>query len=187
MGEYVTETADNNLYSIIEKNIEYIKAIKLHPYHSTVPFDSEKTEPFIKLAEHFSLPVITHTGNSDADSCIRVYNMAKRHPKINFIMAHLGLGTDNNQAIDLISELSNLYGDTAWVPVKSTLKLIKTAGINKIVFGSDNPIDGKDTYLTNRTGDRSLYQEYFNELKDILSKEEYDTLMYKNAKKLFNL
>lgn len=182
-----SETADDKLYSLIKENRKYIKAIKLHPYHSTVPFDSKKTEQFIELAEYFSLPVITHTGNSDADSCIRVYNMAKKYPNTNFIMAHMGLGTDNIEAVELVSKLPNLYGDTTWVPVKSTLKLIEKAGISKVVFGSDNPIDGKDTYFDNGKGNRSLYQEYFNEFKEMISKKDYDCIMFENAKRLFKI
>lgn len=181
------ETADKNLYSIISKNRKYIKAVKVHPFHSNIPFDSEKMEQFIEMAEYFNLPVVTHTGNSDVDSCIRVYNMAKKYPKTNFVMVHMGLETDNSEAIELISMLPNLYGDTTWVPIKSTLKLIERTGIEKIIFGSDNPIDGKDTYLHNRTGNKSLYQEYFNELKNFISKYDYDLLMYKNAEKLFDI
>ncbi len=181
------EKADDMLYNAVKENLKYIKAFKFHPFHSNEPFDSEKTAAFIDLAENFSLPVVIHTGGSDAASCKRVYNMAKKFPKTNFFMVHMGLGTDNNEAIELISMLPNLYGDTTWVPLKSTLKLIKKAGIGKTVFGSDNPIDGKDTYLCSRHGDRSLYQEYFNELKDILSKDDYDRLMYKNAAELFKI
>ncbi len=181
------EKADYDLYKAINDNRKYIKAIKFHPYHSNVPFDSDKVTPFIDLAEHYGLPVVVHTGGSDAASCVRVYNMAKKFPKTKFFMVHMGLGTDNNEAIELISRLPNLYGDTTWVPLKSTLKLIKTAGIEKIVFGSDSPIDGKDTYLHNRMGDRSLYQEYFNELKEMITADEYDRLMYKNAAELFGI
>lgn len=181
------EKADYDLYKAINDNRKYIKAIKFHPYHSNVPFDSDKVMPFIDLAEHYGLPVLVHTGGSDAASCVRVYNMAKRFPKTKFFMVHMGLGTNNNEAIELVSKLPNLYGDTTWVPLKSTIKLIKTAGIEKVVFGSDNPIDGKDTYLHNRTGDRSLYQEYFNELKEMITPEEYDRLMYKNAAELFGI
>lgn len=181
------EKADYELYKAINDNRKYIKAIKFHPYHSNEPFDSDKVVPFIELAEHYGLPVVVHTGGSDAASCIRVYNMAKRFPKTNFVMVHMGLGTDNEEAIELVCKLPNLYGDTTWVPVKSTFKLIQKAGIGKVVFGSDNPIDGKDTYLHNRVGDRSLYQEYFHEMKAILSPEDYDRLMYKNAAELFNI
>ena len=182
-----SEKADYDLYKAINDNRRYIRAIKFHPYHSNVPFDGKETEPFIELAQHYGLPAVIHTGGSDAASCLRVYNAAKRFPKTKFVMVHMGLGTDNSEAIELISRLPNLYGDTTWVSVQSTLRLIEKAGIGKIMFGSDNPIDGPDTYLRNRTGDRSLYQQYFNELRDMLSKEDYDRLMYKNAAEFFGI
>ena len=99
----------------------------------------------------------------------------------------MDLGSDNSQAIELLGRLSNLYGDTTWVPVESTLKAIKKWGSEKILFGSDNPIDGKDTYLHNKTGDRSLYQQYFNEFQAMVSKEDYENIMYKNAERLFGI
>ena len=181
------EKADYDLYKAVNDSRKYIKAIKFHPYHSNLPFDSKAVEPFIELAQHYGLPVVVHTGGSDAASCTRVYNMAKRFPKTRFVMVHMGLGTDNREAIELISKLPNLYGDTTWVPLESTVRLIRTAGIGKIMFGSDMPIDGRDTYLHNLRGDRSLYQQYFNELKMLISPEEYDCLMYKNAAAFFGI
>ena len=181
------EKADYELYKAINDNRKYIKAIKFHPFHSNVPFDSEQTAPFIELAEHYGLPVVVHTGGADAASCARVYQAAKRFPKTKFVMVHMGLGTNNLEAIDLIAKLPNLYGDTTWVPLKSTMKLIQTAGIGKTMFGSDSPIDGPDTYLHNRTGQRSLYQEYFHEMKELLSPDDYSRLMYRNASELFGI
>ena len=49
------------------------------------------------------------------------------------------------------------------------------------------PIDGVDTYLHNPKGERSLYQDYFHELPEQISKEAYEDLMYKNAMRLFNI
>lgn len=181
------ECADKELYDFIEENRKYIKALKFHPFSSNFPFDDAKMDGYMELAEHFSLPVVSHTGGSDAASCKRVYNMAKRHPDINFVMVHMGLGTDNSEAIELISRLPNLYGDTAWVPVENTIKFINEVNDDRIIFGSDNPIDGKDTYVQNRTGQPSMYIPYFNELKSLISEESYQKLMYLNAKKLFNL
>lgn len=181
------EKADYALYKAINENRKYIKAVKFHPYHSNIPFDSKQSEQFIELAEHYGLPIVTHTGGSDCAACIRVYRMAKKYPKTKFVMVHMGLGSDNNEAIDLISKLPNLYGDTTWVPVKSTLKLIRIAGSKKIFFGSDNSIDGKDTYFCNRNGERSLYQQYFNEFKNMVSHEDYDNIMYQNASSVFGI
>ncbi len=41
--------------------------------------------------------------------------------------------------------------------------------------------------LYNRAGQRSLCQEYFNEFRDMVSSDDYDNIMYKNAVKLFKI
>ena len=99
----------------------------------------------------------------------------------------MDLGTDNSHALDLLGRLPNLYGDTTWVPVKTTVEAIRRYGSEKMLFGTDNPIDGPDTLLHNQKGERSLYQQYFNELKKLISEADYKNLMYKNAVKLFGI
>jgi predicted TIM-barrel fold metal-dependent hydrolase len=113
--------------------------------------------------------------------------MALRFPKVNFVMAHMGLGSDNSRATQLIGKLPNLYGDTTWVPMENTIKFIKKVGSHKIMFGSDMPIDGLDTYHHNPFGQRSMYQDYFYELPKLISKEDYDNVMWKTAVYLFKL
>lgn len=175
------------LENIIKDNLDIICAIKFHPYHSKCRFDSALIDKYIKLAQKYRLPVVTHTGNGECDDVQLVYNVAQNYPDVDFVMVHMGLGTDNNKAIKLIAKLPNLYGDTTWVSVESTLKFLEICGDEKIVFGSDAPIDGKDTYLHNGYGQRSLYQAYFNEFKDMVSDSTYQKIMYKNAIRLFNL
>ena len=64
---------------------------------------------------------------------------------------------------------------------------METAGSEKMLFGSDCPIDGVDTYHHNPKGETSIYQAYFHELENKISKEAYDNLMYKNAIRVFKL
>ena len=181
------ERPDAEFIKMIAENRDIIYGLKLHPFHSRTAPDDETLESVYKIAAEYNLPVVSHTGGcAEADS-LRLYNAAKKHPEINFVMVHMDLGTDNSQAIELLGKLPNLYGDTTWVPVESTLKAIKKWGSEKILFGSDNPIDGKDTYLNDKFGNRSLYQQYFNEFKAMVSKEDYDNIMYRNAKKLFRI
>lgn len=181
------EKCDDEFISLIKNNREYIYALKAHPFHSDVAPDDERFEPYYTLAAEYDLPIVSHTGGCESANSIHLYNAAKSHPDLNFVMVHMDLGTDNEQAIDLLGKLPNLYGDTTWVSVKSTLKAIERWGSEKILFGSDSPIDGPDTYLHNKKGDRSLYQEYFNEFKDMVSLTDYENIMYKNAKKLFKI
>ncbi len=171
----------------VRDNLDITVGIKLHTVHSLMNINSPQVIPYLQLAERFDLPVLVHTGTSPESTCNTVYECAVKHPNIKFILGHMGLGTDNSEAIKLIKKQPNLYGDTAWVPVKSTVKAIKECGAEKILFGTDNTIDGVDTLAMNPKGERSLYQQYFNELKEMITEEEYEKLMYKNSIKLFKL
>lgn len=182
-----TETADEELEELIRQNLDIVKGIKVHPYHSKTFFDSKRMEPYMKLAEKYNLPVMTHTGGCEEAHPKYVYNMAKKHPDVNFIMAHMGLGTDNKEAVDLMDKADNLYADTAWVPVQTTIEVIRRYGSKRVLFGSDSPIDGVDTYYCNKEGQPSMYREYFNGLEEKIGKEAYSDLMYRNAISFFNL
>ena len=183
----LTEQPDDEFVRLIEENRDIIYGFKTHPFHSRVAPDDERMEAYYKIAERFGFPIASHTGGCPEAASIHMFNAAKAHPKLDFIMVHMDLGTDNSQAVDLLGRLPNLYGDTTWVSVESTLKAVKLWGSEKILFGTDNPIDGKDTLLHNKTGDRSLYQYYFNEFRSQVSAEDYDNIMYKNARRIFRI
>lgn len=181
------EEITSELKTLVEDNIDVIRGIKFHPYHSGVAFTDESCEKYVRLAAEYNLPVISHTGTEYDDNPKRLFEMAKKYPNTNFVMVHLGLGSDNKEAIELCKAQKNLYGDTTWVSVKSTLEFIDKCGSERIMFGSDSPIDGKDTYAFNFKGERSLYQEYFGEFKEMISKEDYENIMWRNACRLFSI
>ena len=181
------ELLDDEIEKMIAENRKHLIFLKVHPYHSNLAFDDEKMIPYLDLAVKYDLPVVVHTGSSYNDSPERVYNMAKKYPQLKFVLAHMGLGTDNQLAIDLMAKADNLYADTAWVPVSTTLEVIKRYGSKRVVFGTDSPIDGVDTYYCNKEGEPSLYRQYFGELKEMISEEDYENLMWRSAKELFNI
>ena len=181
------ECCDKEFVRLIDENRDIVYAIKLHPFHSKVSPDDERLEPYYRVAAKYDLPIVSHTGGRQEAMSRHLYNAAKAHPELSFVMVHMDLGTDNREAISLLGQLPNLYGDTTWVPVRSTVESIQKWGSEKILFGSDNPIDGRDTYLHNRTGDRSLYQAYFHEFKDQVSADDYENVMFGNAQRLFNI
>ncbi len=181
--EVLTETIDK----MIADNRDVIVALKVHPTLSNLSFSDEKMHPYLKLAQKYDLPVIVHTANDKVASPMRVYEMACHYPKIKFIMAHMGLGTDNKLAVELMEKATNLYADTTWVPVETTLEVIRKFGSERVMFGSDNPIDGVDTYFCNPWGEPSVYRQYFGSLKEMISLEDYENLMDKTARKVFGI
>lgn len=174
------EECDENLENIIKENLDVIYGLKVHPYHSKYSFADKKMFKYFQLAEKYNLPIVTHTAGDEDSAPKLVYEVAKLFPKVNFIMCHMGLGTDNEEAIELISKLPNLYGDTTWVPIEKVKKAIRKCGEDKILFGTDAPIDGLDMYSN------EFYKYYFNGETN-LSKEILEKLLYKNTIKLFNI
>lgn len=125
------EKPSAELFQLIKQNKNFVKAIKFHPFHSSIPFDDPKCEEFIQMAKELNLPVITHSANDRCSECKRVLNMAKKYPSVSFVMAHMGLGTNNEAAIQMCRQQENLFGDTAWVPFENTIKFIKDVGSEK--------------------------------------------------------
>lgn len=176
-----TEGFNDALVRLADEGGKYIKGLKFHPYDSMLPVNAPQVEPYLAFAEERGLPVLVHSADDDYSQPAFLYETAKAHPRIDFIMAHVGLMTDNNDAIELIGSLPNLYGDTAWVKPESGLKLMKKYGAHKLLFGTDNPIDGPDTYA------HEFYQSYFGEFREWVSPGDYELLMHGNAERIFGL
>lgn len=181
------EVVTKEIEKMIEDNRDIILALKVHPTLSNLSFTDEKMYPYLELAQKYNLPVMVHTANDEVASPMRVYEMACRYPNLIFIMVHMGLGTDNKLAVELMEKAPNLYADTTWVPVETTLEVIRRFGSERVMFGSDNPIDGLDTYFCNPAGEPSLYRQYFGELKDMIRQEDYENLMEKTARKILGI
>lgn len=105
----------------------------------------------------------------------------KVHPTLS------NLSFTNEKMHPYLKLAENLYADTTWVPVETTLEVIKRYGSEHVMFGSDNPIDGVDTYSCNPLGEPCIYREYFGSLKEKISKEDYENLMEKTARRVFGI
>lgn len=175
-GEKVSE----ELRTLIKKNRKYIYAMKFHPFESHLKASSPKFQPYIELAKEFSLPILVHTADDKYSDIAFLEVAAKKNPDVIFIAAHMQLCSDNKAALEALKHCPNLYGDTAWVKMNIAKKTLVKIGEDRIMFGTDNPIDGIDT-LGN-----PMYQSYFkNKVK--LPRKLYENLMYRNAIKIYGI
>lgn len=93
------EKPNQQLENLIKENRDYIYAMKFHPYHSKISFNSPEVREYVKLAEKYNLPVITHTAAGFDCSPLRVLEVAKDFPNTKFVMVHLGLYWDKFEVI----------------------------------------------------------------------------------------
>lgn len=176
-----TGGASDEFQKLIVEYRQSIYGIKVHPCLNNIDFDSILIEPYIEIAAKYKLPVVTHTASTSESSPGRVARMAWKYPQVKFLMVHMGLYTDNEEAIELILKYPNLYGDTTWVKPENALKLINRGGIDKIMFGTDAPIEGLNGYSN------PLYRQYLENLENILGSVDYKKLICENAKKFFGI
>ncbi|HBS02931.1 MAG TPA: hypothetical protein DEA63_03585 [Firmicutes bacterium] len=168
------------LRAYVKENRRWIYALKFHPFAERTPILSPLLTPWLHWAEDEGLPILVHTAADEFSDIEFLAEAAKLHPSLSFIAAHLQLLGDREKAIKTLQKAPNLYGDTAWVPMEIAAKAISALGEERLLFGTDNPIDGLDT-LGN-----PLYKDYFENALG-LSEDAYRKMMFQNAVKLFGL
>jgi predicted TIM-barrel fold metal-dependent hydrolase len=172
-----TAPADG-IYDFVRENRELVKGLKFHPFYSRMPLEDPRYEPYLDIARELKLPVSVHTAADDLSSPEQLLAMAKRHREVDFIMVHLGLCSDNEVAITCLAQADNLYGDTTWVPIEKVRKAMKLCGSEKLLFGSDAPIDAEKSYDFYRPMLRSYRLCPWGAWADV---------MHRNARRLFDL
>ena len=113
--------------------------IKMHTSVANYPFDGPGYLPAFELADRHRLPLISH-GTGTPDTLRRI---ARDYPGGHYIVAHAGGGSPSN-SLDLVkvaAEEPNVYLDTAAsVGYRDDFReMVRLAGANKILYGSDMP------------------------------------------------
>ena len=168
------------LLDLIAENRDLVVALKLHPFCERISPNDERLEPYYDLARSLDVPVLCHTA-LDYHSCIgSLIEAAKAHPDLRFVAAHLELGSDHLYSINALKECPNIFADTAWVDMESAVHALRELGEERVLFGTDNPLDGTET-LAN-----PLYLSYFQNWLG-LDQHRYEALMYLNAKRFYRI
>ncbi len=168
------------LKAYVHANKQYIFGLKLHPYDEKTEIDDPILEPYWAWAKEEGFPILVHTAFDPYSSMIRLGEVAKRHRDLTFIAAHMELCSDNEIAFPIMRENPNIYADTAWVRDEIAMRAIAEFGEDRILFGTDNPIDGVDT-LAN-----PMYQDYFHNRLGFTA-SQYQKLFRDNAIAVYKL
>lgn len=146
-------------YENFEKEIDRIislglKGIKLHPDFQFFPIDDVRMYPAYEIISQKGLPVLFHMGDVhyDYSSAKRLVKLMNDFPKLICIGAHLGGHLKWDEAEEYLIG-KNLYLDSSSTSRKlapSEIKrLILKHGVDKVLFGTDYPIERHDEALQN--------------------------------------
>ena len=174
-----TETLTDEIESLVLENREFICGLKVHPTLSNLKFTDRRYYPYLEMAVRLGLPVQVHTENDGRSDVKFVGKMASIFPELKFVMVHMGMNSDNSEALSFLRNSSNIWGDTCVVKHENVIKAIKVCGADKILFGSDSIVNGIDTY--------ERYIPLIEKIKEAFPEKEAAKVLGLNCRTIFNL
>lgn len=136
-------------------------------------YSCKEFDEILDVAEQYNMIVNFHTMDND-----QVDAMVKKHPNVTFVAAHPGDGENPQRHFDRMKMSKNYYLDLSGTGLFRHGMLrhgIDTCGVDRFIFGSDFPICSPAMYI----GELMLNTLYTD--------EEYEDIMYNNAKRLLGL
>jgi predicted TIM-barrel fold metal-dependent hydrolase len=173
------EHLTDEIEKMVTDNRELICGLKIHPTLSNLKFTDKRFWPYLEMAVRLDLPVQVHTENDGRSDVKYVGKIASVFPDLKFIMVHMGMNSDNSEAISLIKNSPNLYGDTSIVKHENVLNAIKECGSDKVLFGTDSTVNGIDTYES--------YIPLIDKINDTFSEKEASNVLGLNCMTIFKL
>jgi len=120
------------------------RAVKLHPSnHGYMPFKSrDRLDPILEVVASLDVPVIVHQGDPPFSHPSQMAPLIEAFPQITFILAHFGTQRVvlADEAIYVARMNKNVYLDTGWGALPRIKEGIAAIGSERLVFGSDCPI-----------------------------------------------
>ncbi len=109
----------------------------------------------------------------EASDAGELCTLARRHPDVAFILAHIGGGGDWLHSLHAVADVPNVYVDLSGSGVDGGMveACLASAGVNRLLWGSDITMD---------TGWAKL-----RFLETLLSKDELALVRWKNAARIF--
>ena len=125
----------------------YLVGIKIHPSWHGIDAESGKYEPLWRFAADNDLTIMSHTWSVSSynpvqklSTPLKFEKFIKQFPKVRFVLGHFGgRGSGRYEAIKLINQYPNVYGDFSGDIFDYELmeNLVKAVPSDKILYGSD--------------------------------------------------
>lgn len=149
--------------------------VKVHTIgHAINPLANDATKIF-EASKRLKIPVMVHTGPGIPFSLPSlVVPRAKEYPDVTIVLAHAGGGMVISDEIPpTVSACKNVYVETSWSSILEKQIFLGTIGANKLLYGSDFPINISTEIHQYRALD--------------LPEEDLKKVLFENANEIFGL
>lgn len=148
------------------------QGLKMHwGAHCEWFYNRKLVDRALEIAQNKNIPVVLHTGGSKECEAKVFSGIISQYSNLKFVLAH---GRPIDQTIEVLESSTNAYVDTAFMPVEVVSQIIDKGLIDRILFGTDVPINlmyQKDETITDYLKNCLL------QLSNTLTVEKYKTIM----------
>ncbi|MGQ9624519.1 MAG: amidohydrolase family protein [Candidatus Bathycorpusculaceae bacterium] len=109
-----------------------LAGVKLHPMVECFRPDHPSFKKFFQKTSELQLPILFHTGDGFSSPGL-IQKIAKKHPKLPIILAHL-----RESCLNVLRECDNVYVETSGT-LPDFVELSADIDENRVLFGSDAP------------------------------------------------
>ena len=173
---------DGGLERFLDSGIKW-ECLKIHPQLN--PSAWGESEPYMKqvasLAKSLRLPLLIHTGETEGCYPILFQQTIADNPETLFILAH---ARPLDQTINLMELYSNVWADTAFVPIENIVKLCNAGVSSRVLWGTDYPIP---KYYSEDLDMTRYYADLIEALQRSVCREDFKKITYGNFAECFGL
>lgn len=108
-------------------------------------------DPICELAAERGVPILHHIwqhrrrewGGQEASDAVELCELAARHPRVHFLLAHIGGGGDWLHSLHAVRDVSNVLVDLSGSGVDGGMleACIESVGVQRLLWGCDLTID----------------------------------------------
>jgi predicted TIM-barrel fold metal-dependent hydrolase len=148
--------------------------VKLHTIGHAVNPMGKDADMVARLARELGIAVMVHTGAGIPFSLpAMAIPLAQRYPDLPIVLAHGGYGIFTAEAQMAAQLCPNIYLEPSWAPSSGIFNLVNTLGAERVMFGSDVPI--------NQAPELAKYRLLG------LSESDLETCLWRTAAQVFKL
>lgn len=143
--------------------------------------DDVLLDPVARLAREHGVPILQHIWQhrrrdwpgQEASDAVELCTLARRHPAVTFLLAHIGGGGDWLHSLRAVRDVANVMVDLSGSGVDGGMleACLDAVGVDRLIWGSD---------LTMETGWAKL--RYLGQL---LPPEQVERIAWRNAVRIF--
>jgi predicted TIM-barrel fold metal-dependent hydrolase len=150
-----------------------LTGVKFHPVVQGFSINDEIVFPLIDVASKRNVPIYVHTGTPHFGEPFKLVELARKYPETTFFMGHSGF-SDFWRDLERCHRFApNIYFETSRCVPSHLANLIKSVGIDYVIFGSNLP--------------ETLYPIEIQSVKEVVNDpNDQKKIFYSNFKKAMN-